>query len=47
MIPVSEKTVLDNMSGRLEMIESAISGLRTGTRHDIWSRETLEKEKNV
>lgn len=45
MIPLSETTVLDNMATQLNRIESAIRDLRSGSRWDIWNKNTLDKEK--
>ncbi len=45
MIPLSEQTVLNNMGKQLELIETAIRDLRTGSSWDIWNKETLDKEK--
>ena len=45
MIPLSEDTVLDNMSEQLKKIEEAIRDIRLNNSNARWSRETLDKEK--
>lgn len=45
MIPLSENTVLENMSVQLKAIDTALQNLRVNPSYDWWSRNTLRKEK--